>query len=80
MEHSSNMIEIDLGDETYHDLNKLDLILDEFNSQELMLSSIESGTKAGGYAALTAAQARHIVMANQLLPWSYNQLSLQDVR
>ena len=62
------MVAIDLESETYDKLNKLDLSLDEFDSHELTLSYIETGIKAGGYAALTAAQVRHVVMANQLLP------------
>ena len=75
----SNMVAIDLGSETYDKLNNLDLCLDEFDSHELTLSYIDTGIKAGGYAALTAAQVRHVVMANQLLPWSYNQLCLHEI-
>lgn len=72
--------ELNLAPERLKKLLDLDLCRDEFESEELILSSFEdSQATNGGYAATLSAQMRHIEMANQLLPWSYGYLSISEV-
>lgn len=72
--------ESNLPPEQLDQLLDLDLCREEFESQELILSSLDdSHSTNGGIAAASSAQLRHIVMANQLFPWSYNYLSVNEV-
>lgn len=69
-----------LPPEQLDQLLDLDLCREEFESQELILSSFEDTQSTnGGIAAASSAQLRHIVMANQLFPWTYNYLSVNEV-
>lgn len=57
-----------------------DLSPDEFDTEELLLTGYDNDTNPSGSLAATGpAQLRHIVMANQLLPWTYNQLSISEL-
>lgn len=57
-----------------------DLSPDEFDTEELLLTGYDNDTNPlGNLAATGPAQLRHIVMTNQLLPWTYNQLSISEL-
>ena len=75
----SQLSEIELESKLFDELNDLDLNPQEYDSQDLFLSEIETGLRLGGYSAATAAQVRHVSMANQLLPWNYSYLSIQEL-
>lgn len=57
-----------------------DLFPDEFGTDELLLIGDDDQTRSlGGIAANSGAQLRHVHMANQLLPWNYQNLTISEV-
>lgn len=61
-------------------LLKSDLCPDEFSDQDLLLTGDDTNRDlSGGVAANSAAQMRHVLMSNQLFPWSYQQLTIFEV-
>lgn len=76
----SLVAEIQPDHEEQHALLTSDLSPDEFDMEELLLTGYENDKNPSGNLAATGpAQLRHIVMANQLLPWTYNQLSISEL-
>lgn len=55
-----------------------DLAPDEIDQQEMILTEFDQN-QTGTVAANAGAQLRHIAMANQFFPWSYQQLSLAEL-
>jgi len=76
----SQVTEIGLDYPQQQKLLALDALPEEFDINELLLTGYVSESHlSGGYAATGPAQARHIIMANQLLPWSFGQLTTSEV-
>lgn len=80
--HQSIVIETELDKQEQQELLANDLLPEEFASQELLLIGYESEgheRQVGSYSATSAEQARHIIMANQLLPWSFGELTITEL-
>jgi len=57
-----------------------DLCPQEFDTEDLLLTGDDKQTGlSGGISANTGAQIRHVLMANQLLPWNYQHLAVSEV-
>ena len=55
-----------------------DLAPDEIDQHEMLLINFNTD-QSGTVSANTGAQQRHIAMANQLFPWTYQQLTLSEL-
>lgn len=76
----SQVMEIGLDYRQQQELLASDTLPEEFDIHELLLTGyISESHLSGGYAATGPAQARHIIMANQLFPWSFGQLTTSEV-
>lgn len=92
----SRVTDTGLSQKEQQEILSSDLLPEEFDTQELILTGYEENqTRAadsatatidkpeqldsGSYAATGPAQARHIIMANQLLPWNFGQLTISEV-
>ncbi len=74
------VLEVELNQQDVSEVLDLDLCPLEFDSEELYLSGVNnSNTLSGSVSSITVSQMRHIVMANQLLPWSFNNLTIQEL-
>jgi hypothetical protein len=56
-----------------------DLSPDEFDNYDLYLFGGDKDHSMGGVSAISAAQLRHIVMLNQLLPFNFQRLTITEV-
>lgn len=66
--------------EEQKELLESDLHPEEFEEENLLLSTVDTEENfLGGVASNSVAQMRHVMMANQLLPWDYQQLTISEV-
>ncbi len=76
----SQVSETNLSNKEVAELLDSDLCPNEFDSDELyLISAPDESISIGNVASITAAQVRHVVMANQLFPWSVHQPNMQEV-
>ncbi|MDE2623254.1 MAG: site-specific integrase [Betaproteobacteria bacterium] len=75
--YQSMVTDMELDPDKQKDLLALDLSPEEFDAQEMLLSGYDSPL-TGTLAANSAAQLRHVAMANQLFPWAFSQLTIAD--